>query len=231
MEPENRPVPPQNTPPMASPPVPQPPAALAPPDNQPESEDSGGSRWRSALSTLALFALAPITALAIAAFVVQSYQVDGESMESTLQNNDRLIVDKIPRTWARITHHNFVPSRGTIIIFNQTLDLGLGPQDKQLVKRVVGLPGERVVVNNGTLTIYNAQHPNGFNPDKSGLYPYTAPTTAGQVDVTLGPNQIFVCGDNRPNSEDSRYFGPVQLSKVVGVLSFRILPLSKVHHY
>src|SRR5581483_2094428 len=90
-------------------PAPPPPlsAAAAMPSEPPENH----GRWRSILSTAALFILAPLTALAIAAFVVQSYQVDGQSMEPTLQNNDRLIVDKVPRTWARITHHGYVPSR------------------------------------------------------------------------------------------------------------------------
>lgn len=199
------------------------------PDEQLKPESSGS--WRSALSTIALFALAPLLALTIAAFVIQSYQVDGQSMETTLQNNDRLIVNKVPRSWSRITSHQYVPPRGTIIIFNQNLDLGGGFGEKQLVKRVIGLPGERVVVNNNAITVYNQQHPQGFDPDKTGIYKISAATTPGQVDVTLDQNQIFVCGDNRTNSEDSRYFGPVALNKVVGKLSFRILPLSKVQHY
>src|SRR5579871_5678974 len=143
-----------------SPQVPQPPQAPVISAPQPEPPPRGEG-WRSIVSTLALFALAPIAALAIAAFVMQSYQVDGQSMETTLQNNDRLIVDKIPRTWARITHHGYVPPRGDIIIFNQSLDIGGGFGEKQLVKRVIGLPGERVVVDNGSITIYNQQHPQG----------------------------------------------------------------------
>lgn len=202
----------------------------------PPPEPEKNSRWGSIISTIFLFALAPLTALAIAAFVIQSYQVDGQSMETTLQNNDRLIVNKIPRSLARLTHHSYVPPRGTIIIFNEQLDLGTGLSEKQLVKRVIGLPGERVVVNNGTITIYNKQHPEGFNPDTSGQWTLHLPggtplTTPGQVDVTLTSNQLFVSGDNRLNSEDSRYFGPIELSQVVGKLSFRILPISEIHHY
>src|SRR3990172_3207192 len=64
------------------------------------------SRWRSIISTLVLFLIAPVIALLIAAFVVQSYQVDGQSMEPTLQDNDRLVVDKWQRSWARITNHD-----------------------------------------------------------------------------------------------------------------------------
>ena len=201
------------------------------PGSEPKDSEKSGGGWRSVLSTVLLFALAPITALAIAAFVIQSYQVDGQSMETTLQNNDRLIVNKIPRTWARITHHPYVPPRATIIIFNENLDLGNGLSEKQLVKRVIGLPGERVVVKDGKFTVYNTQHPEGFNPDLSGKYKITAPTTPGDVDVTLTNDQLFVSGDNRTNSEDSRYFGPIALSQVVGKLSFRIIPISEIHHY
>ena len=196
-----------------------------------EKKSHFGSDWRSALSTIALFALAPIVALLIAAFMMQSYQVDGQSMETTLQNNDRLIVNKVPRTFSRLTHHAYIPRRGDIIIFNQSLDPGGSAAEKQLVKRVIGLPGERVVVDNGTITVYNQQNPSGFNPDKSGKYLVSVDTTPRKIDLTLKINQLFVCGDNRANSEDSRFFGPVNLNKIVGKLSFRILPLSKIHHY
>ena len=186
--------------------------------------------WKSIVSTLLLFLLAPLIAIFIAAFVVQSYQVDGQSMETTLQNDDRLIVDKWPRTWARITGHTFVPHRGDIIIFNQS---GLDPTgaDKQLIKRVIGLPGERVVVKDNAITVYNQAHPEGFNPDKIGLYTIAAPISPGNVDLTLKPNEIYVSGDNRSNSEDSHIFGPVSLNKVVGKLALRIIPINKAQRF
>ncbi len=186
--------------------------------------------WKSVVSTLSLFLLAPLIAIFIAAFVIQSYQVDGQSMETTLQNEDRLIVDKWPRTWARITGHPYVPQRGNIIIFNQS---GLDPSgnSKQLIKRVIGLPGERVVVKENTVTIYNTEHPKGFNPDKTTGYVITAPITPGDVDLTLKANEIFVSGDNRTNSEDSRYFGPVNVNQVVGKLTLRIIPVNKAQRF
>jgi signal peptidase I len=187
--------------------------------------------WPSVLSTLALFLLAPLIAISIAAFVIQSYQVDGQSMETALQNDDRLIVDKWPRTWSRITHNAYVPKRGNIIIFNQTgLDFA-GGGSKQLIKRVVGLPGERVVVNDGRIVIYNKEHPGGYDPDKSGIYQIAAPVTPGNVDLTLKNDEIFVSGDNRTNSEDSRYFGPVRLNQIVGKLAFRIIPVNKAQRF
>jgi signal peptidase I len=183
---------------------------------------------RSIGSAILLMVGALIIAFSIAAFIIQSYQVDGQSMETTLQNSDRLIVSKVPRTLARITHHAYVPNRGDIIIFNQSgLFDNSGNQEKQLI----GLPGERVVVKNGQITIYNNAHPQGFNPDTAGLYHIDAATTSGNVDLSLDHDQIFVCGDNRPNSEDSRFFGPVEANNIVGKLVLRIFPTNKAQTF
>jgi signal peptidase I len=203
-----------------------------PPPDQPKGDNLNprgpriGAGLANTLASLFLFLVIPIgIALILTAFIIQSYQVDGQSMETTLQDHDRLIVDKIPRTWARLTHHEYVPKRGDIIVFNQS---GLPDvyYQKQLIKRVIGLPGERVVINNGSITIFNRDHPAGFNPDSSGLYHIAAASTEGNIDVSLQSNEIFVCGDNRDNSEDSRYFGPVNVSTIVGKLVVRILPIN-----
>ncbi len=167
----------------------------------------------------------------IQGFLVRTYLVDGQSMETTLQNGDRLIIDKVPRSLARITGHAYIPHRGDIIIFNQS-GLSFGSDaEKQLIKRVVGLPGDRVVVKNGSLSIYSQVQPGGYEPDKTGLYHIDAPVTLGNVDITLKVDEIFVCGDNRSNSEDSRYFGPVKVDKIVGKLSLRVLPLGKTQKF
>jgi signal peptidase I len=166
----------------------------------------------------------------IKAFIVQPYIVDGESMKPTLQNEDRLIVNKLPRTLARIDHHPYIPERGSIIVFNQN-NLPNYAGTKQLIKRVVGLPGDRVVVNDGHITIYNSAHPKGFNPDIPDGFPVNAQITTGNIDVTLGPKEIFVCGDNRQNSEDSRYFGPVNVDNIVGKLVLRIMPFSQAKRF
>ena len=171
-----------------------------------------------------------ITYTIIQGFLFRSYQVDGQSMEMTLQNSDRLIIDKVPRSLARFTGHAYIPHRGDIIVFNQA-GINYSSQDKQLIKRVIGLPGERVVVKGGEITIFNPSNSGGFNPDDLGLYHIDAPTTPGAVDVTLGTDQLFVCGDNRTNSEDSRYFGPIAANKIVGKLSLRVLPISKAQRF
>jgi signal peptidase I len=155
--------------------------------------------------------MAPIVALFLTAFVFQSYQVDGPSMEATLQNKDRLIVTKTGRTWSRITGKNYVPKRYEIIIFNHTGEFGSQQvSEKQLVKRVIGLPGDRVVVKDNVVTVYNKEHPNGFMIDREGPEKNVISNTNGSIDETVKPGEIYVMGDNRENSLDSRSFGAIQ---------------------
>jgi signal peptidase I len=181
-----------------------------PPPNQPKGDNLHskgpkiGAGLANTITSFVLFIIIPVgIALILTAFIIQSYQVDGQSMETTLQDHDRLIVDKVPRTLARLTHHAYIPKRGDIVVFNQS-GLPDAYYQKQLIKRVIGLPGERVVINNGSITIFNKDQPEGFNPDTTDGY-RIAQSTDGNVDVVLQPDEIFVCGDNRDNSEDSRY--------------------------
>lgn len=189
-------------------------------------------RSKNIISTVLILLAAPVIALILTAFVFQSYEVSGPSMETTLENNDRLIVVKTERTWARITHHAYIPNRGDIIVFDKRglIDESQG-QDKQLIKRVIGLPGDHVVVSDGVLTIYNKQSPNGFQPDK--VYPWgkVITTTTGNVDLTVGQDEVFVCGDNRPNSLDSRTFGPIPAKDIIGKLVVRLLPIDKAQTF
>ena len=188
--------------------------------------------WRNIVSTVLILLIAPLIAIVLITFVFQSYQVDGQSMETTLQNQNRLIIWKLPRTWARITGHSYVPKRGDVIVFSDAklADFGQDP-DKQLIKRVIGLPGERVVVSNGVVAVYNSDHPGGFDPDKTLPYGKVISTTTTDVDVTVPKDSVFVMGDNRGNSLDSRFFGPVQLKNIVGKLVVRILPLNEMERF
>ena len=192
-------------------------------------------RHAEGLSFVGALSVAILVAFTLVIFVFQSYQVDGPSMENTLQNNDRLIVWKLPRTWARITSHQFVPKRGDIVVFTESAN-GLQAcgqfESKQLIKRVIGLPGDRVVVNNGYYTIYNKQYPNGFDPDKT--LPYhnqITETTTGNIDITLSKTQVFVSGDNRTNSCDSRNFGPINTNQISGKLILRLVPLNTAERF
>jgi signal peptidase I len=195
--------------------------------SEPPKQERHKEGWQSALSTIAILILAPVIAVLLTTFVFQSYEVDGPSMEETLQNRDRLIVWKVPRTFSRVTGNAYIPGRGEIIVFNREDVAELGGQ-KQLIKRVIGLPGERVVVRDGHITIYNQQHPNGFNPDTRGGYGNLSKNTQGNIDVTVPRDEVFVAGDNRPNSLDSRTFGTVQADDIVGNLAIRIFPFNKL---
>ena len=195
-------------------------------------QESKFQNSKSLVSTIALFLAAPLFALFLIVFVIQSYEVDGPSMQETLHNKDLLIVSKLDHTFSRITNRDYIPPRYEIIIFNRDESGGYeSPNVKQLVKRVIGLPGDRVIVKEGIVTIFNKEHPEGFNPDEGKEYSKTISTTNGNVDVTVQPGEIFVMGDNRTNSMDSRFFGPINNKDIVGKLSFRVFPLNKARSF
>lgn len=196
------------------------------------SADYEPSWLRELMSTIGILGTALIIALLMIGFVFRSYQVDGPSMQSTLQNGDKLIIWKVARTWARLTHHAYIPNRGDIIVFSESGLSQYGQVDtKQLIKRVIGLPGERVVVRNGSYTIFNSANPQGFDPDKTLPYGKNIPSTSGDIDITLAANQLFVSGDNRPDSLDSRTFGPINANQVIGKLVVRVFPISQAKNF
>lgn len=183
---------------------------------------------RKIVSTVSLFLAAPLFALVLILFVIQSYEVDGPSMQQTLQNNDLLIVNKLPKTWSRITGNPYIPERGEVIIFTKNEGLG----SRQLVKRVIALPGERVSVSDGVVTVYNSQNINGFNPDDNPAYKQTyTPPTQGELDLVVPEDKVFVMGDNRSNSLDSRAFGPIDVREIVGNLGIRLFPLNEARTF
>ncbi len=210
-----------------------PPRQTLPPEPQKKKDIYKREGLKSILSTVLIIALAPILALVIVAFVFQSYQVDGPSMQPTLETNDRLIIWKFGRTWARLTGDTYMPERGAVVVF---IKRGLydfsSDREKQLIKRVIGLPGDRVVVSDGTLTVFNNQNPDGFDPDKLlGITGTVTGEITGNTDITVKEGEIFVVGDHRDNSLDSRAFGAVPAKDIVGTLSARILPLSEAHKF
>lgn len=193
---------------------------------RPESPIERRGYGRDVATFLVVITLAVLLAWLVIAFVFESYQVSGPSMQNTLHNNDRLIVWKVPRTWASITGHAYIPNRGDIIIFKENGLATYGEGNvKQLVKRVVGLPGDHLVIKNDKVTIYNQEHPHGFTVGDNFDGKNGNPDTSGDIDITLKKDQIFVMGDNRGNSLDSRIFGPINASQIVGKLVFRDWPL------
>lgn len=165
-------------------------------------------------------------------FVFRSYHVVGPSMETTMYTGDRLIVDRLPVTWARLWNKPYVPDRGSIIVFKNP-HYSRGIEDEYIVKRVIGLPGERVVLQNGVFTVYNDENPNGFNPDEANKGEPGMPTE-GEADTIVPKGHLFVAGDHRQGnySYDSRNgLGTVPLYDVVGPVSWRIFPLTNVRSF
>lgn len=188
--------------------------------NEPQKSSS-----HNIISTAILFIGVPLATLLLVSYVFQAFQVSGESMERTLQNGDRVLIWKVPRSFARLTKHDFIPARGDVIVFNSPTLHQVDGSDKHLIKRVIGLPGERVVIKDGKITVFNQLHPNGFNPDVS--INIIAPTQ-GKIDIIVAAGHVFVCGDNRNNSIDSRSFGAVNSRDIIGNAAFRMLPLNKI---
>lgn len=195
----------------------------------PDSSLSSSSRrgWKNIASTFGILLIAPILAVFITIFIFQSYEVYGQSMETTLQNGDRLIVQKLSKNWSGIRGRDYIPQRGEIVVFDKPASLSTNGDDvDHLIKRVIGLPGERVVARDGKFTVYNEDSPDGFNPDAGQDYAKDIITTPGEVDITVGPGEIFVSGDNRTNSLDSRTFGAINADTVTGIAILRFVPVN-----
>lgn len=184
-------------------------------------------------SVVGILILAPLIAIFLTFFVFQSYVVDGPSMENTLHDQDRLIVWKAPKTLARITNDPFIPDRYSVIVFEEQGATGTSEtNEKQLVKRVIGLPGDRVVINDGSLIIYNEGNRDGFYPDRDIPSSARIGSTDGRkIDYTVKPGEVYVLGDNRSNSLDSRTFGPIKSENIIGTLAVRIYPFDNVRKF
>jgi signal peptidase I len=180
------------------------------------------------LSFFGFVAIVLIGTLLINTFIFRSFLVSGHSMDKTLADGDRLIVNRLPVTAAQIANKTYMPDRGQIIVFKNPRFVD-GAQDEYIVKRVIAFPGERVTVVDGTLTVYNDLHPEGFHPDddtrKNGVGPQSP--TSGEVNTTVPDGTVFVSGDNRigSNSFDSRSgLGTIPTYDIVGPVALRIFP-------
>lgn len=187
------------------------------------------NRLRDLTNLVIFIAAVVIGTLIVNAFVFRSYTVVGASMEDTLHDGERIIVNRLPNTWAQIQNTDYVPSRGDIIVFQNPRSTGNSERDKYLVKRVIAFAGERVVVKDSQITVYNNEHPEGFHPDEA-LKDTPRSPTSGEVDTVVPAKTVFVAGDHRDgsNSFDSRNgLGTVPIYDIIGPVILRWWPLDK----
>lgn len=148
----------------------------------------------------------------IRGFIAESSIVEGASMEPNLRDNERVLIDKITPNWRPY-------QRGEVAVFF------LPFSGQYLIKRIIGLPGERIVITSGTIRIFNTKHPNGFQLDESE---YALRSDTNVLEYSMGRDEYFVMGDNRPNSQDSRYFGPVKKDLFLGRVVMRGFPFNRI---
>ncbi|WP_036478561.1 signal peptidase I [Myxosarcina sp. GI1] len=163
------------------------------------------------LETFETLGLSLFLALGIRTFVAEARYIPSGSMLPTLQINDRLIIDKISYDFT-------TPKRGDIVVFNPTATLEQQNFHEAFIKRVIGLPGDRVEVKNGKAYVNNI-------PLKEKYLEAKPNYQWGPIIVPA--NSYLVLGDNRNNSYDSHYWGFVPRKNIIGKAVFRFWPLNR----
>jgi len=145
-------------------------------------------------------------------YAVQTVHVLGSSMYATLSNNDLLVASKI-------SYKLHPPQRGDIVIFKPP-----DPDVRDFIKRVIAVPGDRLRIDHGTVYINGEILREPYLPEK---WTYSNSWPATGQDYVLPPDHYFVMGDNRNHSSDSRVFGPIDASSILGKAEIRIWPLNE----
>ena len=151
-------------------------------------------------------------------YVVQPFFVKGASMESTFENNDYILIDELSYFFRD-------PRRDEIIVFRS-------PENSSqfFIKRIIGLPGDTVKIENNKVSIFNDQSPEGLLLNESS-YLDRGQETRGNITMTISSSNYFVMGDNRLQSSDSRKWGELDKSLITGKVFIRIWPLNKIKRF
>lgn len=167
--------------------------------------------WKGLLKDLFTLAfLIFVVVIPIRLFIASPFVVDGDSMHPTFENLDYLIVNEIRYAF-------IAPARGDVVVFRYPTNPSVF-----YIKRVIGLPGETVSIKSGVITITT-----GSGERFSLVEPYVVAEDATYTsDVSLNAGEYFVLGDNRPNSSDSRIWGPLARKDIIGRVDLRLLPLA-----
>jgi signal peptidase I len=175
------------------------------------------SGWRSAVEWALVIGGALLVALVVRTFLVQAFWIPSASMEPTLHEGDRVLVNKLSYDLHDVHH-------GDVIVFERPDEPSDVPHPEDeiqdLIKRVIALPGDVIEARDGIVYI------NDEPLEESYLAPDTPTTDLPRQEIPEG--KVFVMGDNRTNSHDSRRFGPVDESSIVGRAFLRIYPLDDI---
>ena len=202
----------------------QPADAPAPSDGRGRraADRAQGGRW--IVELLGVVVVAVVVAIVLRTFVVATYSIPSGSMEPTLQIGDRILVDKL-------SYHLHGVDRSNIVVFSTPpLEDCAGPPVADLVKRVIGLPGETISLAGGRVYINGHVLAEPWLPPAVRTETFPGPSSTPYTlthAYKIPADEVFVMGDNRQNSCDSRYWGPVPESTIVGKVDVRMWPLSR----
>jgi signal peptidase I len=195
-----------------------------------ETDEPRRSAWprgtRPLLRTAAVVLVAVVAALLLRAFVVESFYVPSESMEPTLHgcsgcNNDHVLVEKL-------SYHFHDPQPGDVVVFHRPANWRV--PDHVLIKRVIGVSGDVITLKNGVVYRNNRRLDEPYVNQRCRRGTTTRTGSTATTAYPKIPNgAMFVMGDNRCDSEDSRYFGRVPTDAVIGRAFMIVWPLDRIH--
>ena len=185
----------------------------------PEFQVRWRARWRSFLEIVKIVVISAAIVIPIRLFIVCPFYVQGASMEPNFYDREYLLVDEISYRFRE-------PERGEVVVFRY-------PEDPReyFIKRIIGLPGETLKIDNGGVYLLDKSTNSWTKLAESYLVSDSDTLAFEAQQVTLGPDEFFVLGDNREHSRDSRYFGPLNRRYLIGRVMFRGLPLKRMQFF
>ena len=158
--------------------------------------------------------------LGIQTFVAQPYKVQQGSMENTLLPDQYVLVDKLTPRWAAY-------ERGDIVVFDPPESWSAGSTGVPFIKRVIGLPGDKVELRDGDVYVNDVRLDEPYIFESNGIPQTTEPSIGGQAEWVVPNGDLLVMGDHRDNSADSRVFGPIEINHVIGRAWLRYWPFDR----
>lgn len=195
-------------------------------NSQSASTTDKTSKWRAALEFAVELArvtvICAVIIISVRWFLFQPFYVNGSSMEPNFYDGEYLIIYQLPYRFPNQFHGFTEENRGQVLIFRPPNAL-----DQFYIKRLIGLPGEEVEIKDGKVIIYNDRFPDGFQLEEHYI-PFGVLTMTDSHDrIRIGQDEIYVLGDNRTRSLDSRRIGTVPIKNVIGRPVIRGWPITR----